>query len=78
MKRIQILGTCSCCCGETAKQMKKLAEKLGVEVEIEWVKDLVQIAQYGIMKTPAVIVDDVLVHEGGTPSDEQMREWILE
>ncbi len=78
MKHIEVLGSCSCCCGKTEKKIKAAIERMHLEAVVVWQKDLAATAQYNIMKTPAVIIDGTIVHEGGIPSDEQIASWLAE
>ena len=75
MKKILILGTCACCAGKTEKNIKQKLTELEIKADVVWSKDIEAISAYGIMKTPAVIIDDVLVHEGGVPSEEIISSW---
>ena len=75
MKKILVIGTCSCCCGKTEKLIREIAKK-NIFVDITWKKDLDAVVCYNIMKTPAVIIDDVIVHEGGIPTEAQVAEWL--
>lgn len=77
MKKILVLGTCSCCCGKTEKLIRSAAQKNNVSVDLTWQKDLNTVVCYNIMKTPAVIIDDVIVHEGGIPTEIQITRWLL-
>lgn len=77
MKKILVIGTCSCCCGKTEKLIRDIAKKNNVSVDITWKKDLGAVVCYNIMKTPAVVIDDVIVHEGGIPTVAQVAEWLL-
>lgn len=77
MKKILVLGTCSCCCGKTEKLIRAAAQKNNVSVDLIWQKNLSAVVRYNIMKTPAVIINNVIVHEGGIPTEIQITRWLL-
>ena len=57
MKKIQIFGTGCPKCNQLEANAKAAVEKLGIEAEVEKVKDLNRIAEAGVMLTPALAID---------------------
>jgi hypothetical protein len=53
-----------------------VAQRCGVDVTLEKVEDIREITGYGVMATPAVVVDGVVVHAGGIPSAGRVEEWL--
>ena len=78
MKTIKVLGSGCKNCETTANLIKIAAEQAGVEIKLEKVTDMAQIMSYGVMSTPGVVVDEKVVHAGGLPGPDQIREWIKE
>jgi len=78
MKNIKVLGSGCKNCEITANLIKTAAEQAGVEIELEKVTDITEIMSYGVMSTPGVIVDGNLVHAGGVPVPDQVKQWICE
>jgi len=78
MKNIKVLGSGCKNCETTANLIKTAAEQAGVEIELEKVTDITEIMSYGVMSTPGVIVDGNLVHAGGVPGPDQIKQWICE
>ena len=76
MKNIKVLGSGCKNCETTANLIKVAAKQAGVEVELEKVTDMTQIMSYGVMSTPGVVVDGKVVHAGGLPGPDQVRDWI--
>jgi small redox-active disulfide protein 2 len=65
---VKILGPgCSNCERLEARTRQALAD-LGVEATVEKVTDYDQIAAFGIMRTPGLVVDDRLVVSGRVPT----------
>ena len=78
MKNIKVLGPGCKNCKTTANLIKLAAEQAGVEIELEKVTDITEIMSYGVMSTPGVVVDGKLVHSGGLPGPDQVRQWVSE
>lgn len=70
---IKILGSgCSKCAKLEAVAQAAVGE-LGVDAEFEKVTDPAEIASWGVMATPALVVDDEVVVAGRVPSFEEVR-----
>ena len=78
MKNIKVLGTGCAKCKSTVELINNVASQANTEIMLEKVEELPQIMAYGVMSTPAVVVNDVVVHKGGIPSREQIESWIRE
>lgn len=76
MKTVKVLGSGCKNCVATAKLIEQKAAALGVEVQVEKVTDITAIMGYGVMSTPAVVVDETLVHAGGIPKPEAIEAWL--
>jgi small redox-active disulfide protein 2 len=61
---IKILGSGCKKCGILADNAKAAAEAAGKQVEIVKVTDFAEIAGYGVMSTPALVVDEKLLSSG--------------
>ncbi|MDX2258795.1 MAG: thioredoxin family protein [Hyphomicrobiaceae bacterium] len=53
-------------CVMTAELIEDTAKDIGVDVHIEKVTDMAEIAKLGVVSTPGVMVDGKVVHAGGT------------
>jgi len=78
MKQIKVLGSGCRNCEITANVIAQAARETGVEVESEKVTDIAEIMAYGVMSTPGVVVDGKLVHAGGIPGPDAVRDWVRE
>ncbi len=76
MKNIKILGSGCKRCITTAEMVKAEAEKLGIPVTIEKVTDYADIASYGVLSTPGVVIDGKVVHAGGLPQAAAITDWL--
>lgn len=76
MKNIQVLGSGCTKCKKTAELIEETACKLGISAQITKVTDAQTIMAYGVMSTPAVVVDEQLVHSGSVPHSNEIEQWI--
>ncbi|MHC4737838.1 MAG: thioredoxin family protein [Planctomycetota bacterium] len=76
MKKIQILGTGCPKCKKLAENAETAAEALGIEYEIEKIKDINEIMRFGVMMTPALAVDGQVKIVGKVPSPEDIEKMI--
>jgi small redox-active disulfide protein 2 len=75
-KVVKVLGSGCANCETTARLIQAVAEEKGVAIELEKVEDFAEIAAYGVMSTPGVVIDEAVVHSGGIPSREQIKAWL--
>ena len=76
MKDIKVLGTGCANCKNTIALIEQVAAEKAVEIKLSKVEDLREIMQYGVMSTPAVVVDGKVVHAGGIPDRAKISAWI--
>lgn len=74
---IKVLGPGCNNCLNLEKATREAVAELGIAATIEKVTDYGAIAGYGVMRTPALVVDEALVLSGRVPTASQVRE-ILE
>ena len=70
--KIEILGTGCTKCNMLEAATKAAADQLGVSYELEHVKDLGKIAGYGVMLTPALVIDGQVRVSGRVPSEAEL------
>lgn len=69
---IKVLGPGCCNCNKLADATRKAVEKAGIDASIEKVTDMAQIMAYGVMSTPALVVDGELRLAGRVPSVDDL------
>jgi small redox-active disulfide protein 2 len=74
---IKILGSGCKKCITLEDRARKGAAELGLETTIESVHDPVAIAGYGVMRTPALVIDERVVVAGRVPAVEEVRSLLL-
>ena len=62
--KIKILGSGCANCVTLAENTKKALAESGTEAEIEKVTDFAEIAKYGVMSTPGLVIDEKVVSYG--------------
>ena len=76
MHVIEILGSGCQKCQYTEKVVREVVEAAGVEAEIRHVTDYGEIASRGVLTTPGLVVDGVVVLTGRIPTREQVEGWL--
>jgi small redox-active disulfide protein 2 len=61
---VKILGTGCPKCKKLEEFVRKAVAELGITVEVEKVTDLDKIMDYGVMMTPALVIDEKVVSSG--------------
>ncbi len=76
MKKLQILGPGCPKCQKLAETVEAAAQELGIEYDIEKVKEITKIVEFGVMVTPALVVDGKVKVVGKIPSIQEAKELI--
>ncbi len=74
--RIKILGPGCPNCQTLEKRTREAVEQLGIDAEIEEVTDFGEIAGYGVMKTPGLVVDEKVVMSGHVPTAKAIADLL--
>lgn len=74
--KLQILGTGCAKCNALTMATEKAAQTLGVEYELEKVTDLNRIMSFGVMMTPALVVDGKVKVSGKVPSVDELQKLL--
>ena len=72
---IKVLGSGCANCKNTAALVAQVAQDKGVEIALSKVEDMRDIMSYGILATPGVVIDGIVVHAGGVPSRDKVETW---
>ena len=74
--KIQILGTGCSKCDKLCQHAQQAIDECGVDVELEKVTDMAQIMAFGVMTTPAMVINGEVKVAGKVPTVEAIREMI--
>ncbi|MCX7862704.1 MAG: thioredoxin family protein [Bacteroidales bacterium] len=73
---IKILGTGCPKCNQLEQLVKEAVQALSINAEITKVEDIDKILSYGIMRTPALVINEKVVMYGRVPSVQELKELI--
>ncbi|MBN2014028.1 MAG: TM0996/MTH895 family glutaredoxin-like protein [Candidatus Altiarchaeota archaeon] len=76
--KIEILGMGCIKCNTLYGNVRKAVTELDMKPEIEHVRDLNKIVEYGVMSTPALVIDGEVMASGRIPSVEEIKGWLKE
>jgi small redox-active disulfide protein 2 len=76
MKKLQVLGPGCPKCIELAKRTDEAAKASGVDYELEKVSELKEIMSFGVLMTPALVVDGQVKVVGQVPSVDEIKKII--
>jgi small redox-active disulfide protein 2 len=76
MKKLQILGTGCPKCNKLAEFTEKAAKELCIDYTLEKVTDINEIMKYGVMMTPALVVDGMVKVSGKIPKPDELKAMI--
>lgn len=74
---LKIYGSGCTKCNLLAEHAEAAAKALKINYEIEKVTDINKIIDAGVMRTPALAVNDELVVTGSVPSVEKIKKFLL-
>jgi small redox-active disulfide protein 2 len=76
MKKIEILGPGCANCQRLEANAREAVAITGIDAEIVKVTDYAQIATYGIMSTPGLVIDGRIVSAGRLPGPKLIAGWL--
>lgn len=73
---VKVLGPGCAKCQRTEKMVREAIADAGLDVQVDKVTDLMEIARYGVFGTPAVVVNGRVKSVGKVPTKKEIEEWI--
>lgn len=73
---IKVLGSGCANCQNLEKATREALADLGVEADFEHVTDPGEIASYGVMRTPALVIDEDVVLSGRVPTTAAVKDLL--
>ncbi|MDP8253238.1 MAG: thioredoxin family protein [Candidatus Kaelpia aquatica] len=74
--KIEILGMGCPKCKILYENTQAVVKEIGVMAEVVKVEDMDKITGYGVMMTPALVVDGEVKTSGKIPSSEEIKKWL--
>ena len=75
-KLLQVLGPGCAKCTKLMENMKTAVATIGVDAQIEKVTDINAIVGFGVMTTPALVIDGKVKVVGKVPSVEEIKGFL--
>ena len=76
MKEVRVLGPGCPKCEELMKQTQAVVKELGLDCQVKKVTDIQEITTYGVMMTPALVVDGQVKASGKVPSLDDLKKML--
>lgn len=73
---IRILGPGCVSCNRLEEIVRSVLDQKGIAADIEHVKDLDEIWRYGVMNTPALVINERVLCSGRLPTRHKIEEWL--
>ena len=76
MMEIKILGPGCAKCKTLDKLTRDVVAKNGINASITKIEDIMEIMKYGVMSTPALVIDEKVVMKGRVPSADELKQLL--
>lgn len=70
---IKVLGTGCTKCQSLEKATKQVVKEMGLQATVTKEEDIIKIMQYGVMRTPGLVIDEKVVLSGRMPSNQELK-----
>jgi small redox-active disulfide protein 2 len=75
---IKILGTGCAKCHQLEKTAKEVVKELGIDSNIEEVKDIDKIIAYNVLLTPGLVINEKVVSSGKVPTKAEVTQLVID
>lgn len=75
---IKILGTGCAKCKALEKVTREVVDEMKLDATVTKVDDIMEIMQYGVMTTPAMVVDGKIIVKGRVPSANEIKQLLIQ
>ena len=76
--RIQVLGPGCFNCDKMEKDVREVLAELKIAGDLSHVTDPAEIAKYGLMSAPALVINGRIVCVGTVPDRNRIKQWLLD
>jgi len=74
--RIEILGMGCPKCKKLYENAQAAVKELNAQADVAKVEDIQKITDYGVMTTPAIVIDGEIKAAGRIPAPDEIKSWI--
>ncbi len=78
MLQVKILGSGCPNCQRLEREVRTALDSASISYELSKVTDYTDIAAYGVMSTPALVINEVVLSSGKIPKQDQIITWARE
>ena len=75
---VKVLGPGCVQCDRLEQELMKIMAETGIIADIEHVRDIKEIGRYGVMGTPALIINGKVKSVGKVPPGNKLKKWLTE
>jgi len=75
---VKVLGTGCANCRALETTVREVVGEMGLDCQVEKVEDMAEIMRYGVMATPALVVEDRVVASGHVPSRAEVTSMLAD
>ena len=76
--QIRVLGPDCSACDQMEEDVKSILAELNIAAEVDHVRDINQIAEYGMVRTPSLVINEKIVLNGRSLPKSQLKKLIEE
>lgn len=76
--RIYVLGLGCARCTQFENDLRDLLSEMQIAADLRHITDIKEIARFGIVGAPALVINDKVVSAGDVPPKSKLRQWITE
>ena len=73
---IKVLGSGCANCKTTYEMIEKIVKENQLDATLSKVEDIVELLNYGIMTTPAIVVDGEVKLKGHVPTESEIKKML--
>ncbi|HAE41902.1 MAG TPA: redox-active disulfide protein 2 [Clostridiales bacterium] len=74
--KIKVLGTGCAKCRKMENNVHQAISEMGLDVTVDKVEDVMEIMKYGVMGTPALVIDEEVKTAGKVLTVEQIKKYL--
>lgn len=78
MLSVKVLGTGCAKCKNLDKKVRQIVDKNRLDVEVNYVDDIQEMIELGILSTPGLVIDGEVKSVGIIPKDDKLLSWLNE
>lgn len=76
MLSVKVLGTGCAKCKNLNKKVRQIVEENRLDVEVNYVDDIQEMIELGILSTPGLVIDGEVKSVGIIPKDAKLLSWL--